>query len=183
MKEARRTRKILIEHEETDWAWDYQACTQVYQPMPTNGIADFKVPYQPNQTAYFKWSKEVWDVFPRPNWEEMYFFGNDIGDGSNIFITNGQLDPWRAAGITELPRGANPSIVTRTIELGAHHFDLRSAHPLDPPSVREVRQEEKEHMKVWIQEWKQRHLRWLSLSFNCIFFYFLRKGFHSVFAL
>jgi hypothetical protein len=131
--------------------------TEVYQPMPTNGVTDFELPYQPNQTAYFEHCRKVWDVAPRPNWEEIYFFGQDIGKGSNIFITNGQLDPWRAAGITTLPKGANPSIVTRTIELGAHHYDLRGSHPLDPPSVTRVREEEKEHMKAWIQEWKENH--------------------------
>lgn len=122
--------------------------------MPTNGITDFELPYTPNKTAYFERCRKEWNVVPRPNWEEMYFFGSHIGTGSNIFITNGQLDPWRAAGITKLPKGANPSIVVRTIEDGAHHFDLRPSHPLDPPSVIQVRKEEKEHMKKWIQEWQ-----------------------------
>lgn len=131
--------------------------TEVYQPMPTNGVTDFELPYEPNQTACFEHCQKVWGVVPRPNWEEMYFFGQDIGSGSNIFITNGQVDPWRAAGITELPKGANPSIVTRTIEMGAHHLDLRGSHPLDPPSVIRVREEEKGHMKLWIREWRMNH--------------------------
>lgn len=148
----------LLKWEETNRAWGYQTCTEVYQPMPTNGVTDFELPYQPNETAYFEHCQETWGVTPRPNWEEqLHFWGADIGTGSNIFITNGQLDPWRAAGITKLPKGANPSIVTRTIELGAHHLDLRASHPMDPSSVVRVRQEEKDHMKTWIAEWTNIH--------------------------
>jgi hypothetical protein len=73
--------------------------------MPTNGITDFELPYQPNKTSYFEHCKEIWGVTPRPNWEEMYFFGRDIGSGSNIFITNGQLDPWRYVGDRVLSNG------------------------------------------------------------------------------
>ncbi|CAJ1943369.1 unnamed protein product [Cylindrotheca closterium] len=141
----------------TDHAWGYQTCTEVYQPMPTDGVTDFELPYQPDQESYFANCQETWGVTPRPNWEEMYFMGIDIGSGSNIFITNGQVDPWRAAGITELPKGSNPSIVTRTIAMGAHHFDLRGAHPMDPPAVTAVRNEEKEHMRKWIAEWAENH--------------------------
>lgn len=149
------SRRQLLGWHETDHAWGYQLCSEVVQPFPSNGITDFELPYTPNMTAYFEHCRKEWDVTPRPNWEEMYFFGSHIGTGSNIFITNGQLDPWRAAGITTLPKRANPSIVVRTIEKGAHHFDLRGSHPMDPPSVVQVRQEEIQHMKKWIIEWKE----------------------------
>jgi hypothetical protein len=142
----------------TGTAWGYQCCTEAYQPMPTNGITDFELPYQPNRTEYFESCKRRWDgVTPRPNWEEIMFMGEDIGSGSNIFLTHGQLDPWRAAGIQSLPRGSPGSIIIRTIEHGAHHFDLRSSHPLDPPSVVEVRQEEIVEMQKWIKQWKELH--------------------------
>jgi hypothetical protein len=156
-KESRRLLSHDMKWTETDRAWGYQTCTEVYQPMPTNGITDFEVPYQPNQTAYFEYCLQEWGVSPRPNWEEMYFMGQDISAGSNIFITNGELDPWRAAGIQTLPKGSPSSIIVRTIEHGAHHLDLRASHPLDPLSVVVVRNEEKEHIKSWIQEWREMH--------------------------
>ena len=139
-------------------AWGYQVCTEVYQPMPTDGITDFEVPYTPNKTAYFDHCWKRYGVAPRANWEEHHFMGFDIGSVSNVFLSNGQLDPWRAAGIQTLPPGASPtSIIIRTIEDGAHHLDLRSSHPLDPASVIEVRKEETEAMVRWIKEWKQLH--------------------------
>ncbi|VEU41558.1 unnamed protein product [Pseudo-nitzschia multistriata] len=137
-------------------AWGYQCCTEVYQPMPTDGVTDLELPYQPNKTAYFERCRERWDgVEPRPDWEEMTFMGDNIQAGSNIFLTSGQLDPWRAAGIQSLPRNADPeTIVVRVIENGAHHLDLRSSHPLDPPSVTMVRQEEIKNFERWIRQWR-----------------------------
>jgi len=138
-------------------AWGYQTCTEVYQPMPTDGITDFEIPYTPNKTAYFEHCWKHYGVKPRPDWEEMTFMGSNIQSGTNIFLSNGQLDPWRAAGIQTKPTGAPASIIIRTIENGAHHLDLRASHPDDPPSVVAVRKEEKDAMRLWINKWKQMH--------------------------
>lgn len=142
---------------ETNRAWGYQTCTEVYQPMPTDGVTDFEVPYQPNQTAYYEHCRKKWNVEPRPGWEEMTFMGNNIQSGSNIFLSSGQLDPWRAAGIQKSPKGNDGSIIVRIIENGAHHLDLRGSHKLDPPSVVTVRREERAAMRQWIRQWKENH--------------------------
>jgi hypothetical protein len=52
-----------------------------------------------------------------------------------------------------LPKGASSSLTARIIGNGAHHFDLRAANKLDPPSVTAVRNEERTAMKQWISEW------------------------------
>jgi hypothetical protein len=114
--------------------WGYQVCTEVYQPMPTNGLypapgGDMSLPSTPNQSALFASCEVLWGngVVPRPEWEEHQFGGPNIGKSSNIFMTAGQLDPWRAGGITpaELPRDADPSIEFHLNLMGAHHLDLR----------------------------------------------------------
>ena len=156
-KETATVRSLLSKQDQDDDPWDYQTCTEVYQPMPTDGKTDFEVPYTPNQTAYYADCWRRWGVQPRPNWEEMNFMGADIGAGSNIFLTSGQLDPWRAAGIQEKPKGSPDSIVVRIIENGAHHLDLRAANSMDPPSVVAVRNEERAAMRQWIAQWKQTH--------------------------
>lgn len=138
-----------------DDAWGYQTCTEVYQPMPCNGITDFEIPHTPNKTQYYARCRRRWNVEPRPDWEEMHFMGSHIAAGSNIFLASGQLDPWRAAGIQEVPKGAPDSIVVRIIENGAHHLDLRESNPLDPPSVVSVRLEQTAAMRRWIDEWKE----------------------------
>lgn len=143
---------------ETQAAWGYQCCTEVYQPMPTNGVTDFEVPSTPNKTAYYENCMKTWGVTPRPDWEEMTFMGNHISAGSNIFLTSGQLDPWRAAGITTKPPGSPDSIIVRVIEHAAHHLDLRAANELDPPSVTAVRNEERAAIKNWIVQYKELHV-------------------------
>ena len=143
------------DNDDTDKAWNYQTCTEVYQPMPTDGVTDFLLPYTPNQDAYYNDCREQFGVEPRPSWEEIQFMGANIGAGSNIFLTNGQLDPWRAAGIQTKPRGAPESIVVRMIENGAHHLDLRASHEDDPPSVVAVRKEQRASIKEWIRQWRE----------------------------
>ena len=139
-----------------DEAWGYQTCTEVYQPMPTDGVTDFEVPYTPNRTEYFAECRERYGVQPRPNWEELVFMGPNIGSGTNIFLTNGQLDPWRAAGIQWQPIGSTDKTITiRTIENGAHHLDLRASHPKDPLSVTLVRQEQRLAIRRWMDEWRE----------------------------
>ncbi len=83
--------------------------------------------------------------------------GSDISAGSNIYITNGELDPWRAGGIQTTPKGAPSSIVVRIIEHGAHHLDLRESNPEDPSSVIKIRKEQRDAITSWIEEWKERH--------------------------
>ena len=140
--------------QETQRGWGYQCCTEVYQPMPTDGKTDFLLPSTPNETDYFANCARDWGVAPRPTYEERHFWGANIAAGSNIFLASGQLDPWRAAGIQAAPKGAPDSIVVRIVEGGAHHLDLRASHAADPPSVTKVREEEKAAMHQWVAEWK-----------------------------
>lgn len=150
LQTPRLRRKLLT----TEEAWEYQTCTEVFQPMPTDGVTDFEIPYTPDPDQYFQRCDEKFGVQPIPDWEETMFGGIHIESGSNIFLTHGQLDPWRAAGIQEL-KNQPPSIQIRVIENGAHHYDLRASHPDDVSSVITVRNEEKDAIRVWIREWEQ----------------------------
>jgi len=123
--------------------------------MPTNGITDMFLPYTPNDALIFQSCNTTWGVTPRPNWEEMTFWGADISSATNIFITNGQIDPWRGGGIQTCPK-CEPSIVVRLLEGAAHHLDLRASNDLDPVSVVMVREEERKVFNEWIKEWRMR---------------------------
>ena len=83
--------------------------------------------------------------------------GENIGTGSNLFLTNGQLDPWRAVGIQNLPKRSDGSIIIRTMEGAAHHLDLRAANEMDPKSVVLVRKEQRAAIQKWIYEWAEIH--------------------------
>ena len=62
------------------------------------------------------------------------------------------MDPWSSGGIL---RNVSSGVVALIIPEGAHHLDLRRAHPQDPPSVRKARKIEMKYIKGWIDEAKK----------------------------
>ena len=86
--------------------------------------------------------------------------GPNIGAGSNIFLSAGQVDPWRAAGIPFIrPAAGGSATPSATIEIhenlmGAHHYDIRASNPLDTESVKECRTKQKAAIARWIAGWK-----------------------------
>ena len=67
---------------------------------------------------------------------------------TNFCCSNGQLDPWRAGGVTS---NLSETLVAIVIEEAAHHLDLRSSNPGDPNSVIQAREQEKQIIKNWIK--------------------------------
>lgn len=67
------------------------------------------------------------------------------------FFSNGVLDPWYGYGILQ---SVSDSVVAVVIKDAAHHYDLRGEHPLDTDFVKEARQQEKQHISRWIDEWQ-----------------------------
>ena len=66
----------------------------------------------PNKSDIFKRCRQQYGVVPRPDWEENHFWGPNIGAGSNIFLSAGQVDPWRAAGIPLVRRHSTRALQT-----------------------------------------------------------------------
>merc|ERR1719203_2593741 len=72
---------------------------------------------------------------------------------SNIFFSNGNLDPWSSAGVA--PPGPTERLPAAVIEQGGHHLDFFPSTDQDPPSVRKVRAMERKYIRRWIREaWK-----------------------------
>jgi len=139
-----------VEEDTTGISWSYQTCTEVWQPMKMDGVTDMFLPSTPNEEELIANCEKRWGVTPRKNWEEETLWGLNIESGSNVFITNGQFDPWRAAGIQkQFP--SSKDIIVRTIENGAHHYDLRGSNRWDPQSVIDVRNEERKYISSWIR--------------------------------
>ncbi len=88
-------------------------------------------------------------------WLDTYYGGTRLSYATNIFFSNGNLDPWYPAGVTpqKLAAMAHPpdsSIVARVIDQGGHHLDLFFPTDQDPQSVREVRLLEEDSIRKWI---------------------------------
>ena len=44
-------------------------------------------PSTPDKAAIFANCRSTYGVVPRPDWEELHFWGPNIGTGSNIFLS------------------------------------------------------------------------------------------------
>lgn len=136
--------------------WDVLACSEMALIMPNNGVQDFFPPSPWNSTAYTDECEQSWGIEPRYDWAMEYFGGFSLDDYqyySNIFFSNGNLDPWMGGGVTT---NISESLISFVIDQGAHHLDLFGPNPADPPSVITAREMETNYIKQWIQEKRQR---------------------------
>lgn len=72
---------------------------------------------------------------------------------TNIILSNGELDPWRAGGLNKNVT-ADGSGIALYIESGAHHLDLRPPNVDDPATVTEARNIEMANIKKWISDYQ-----------------------------
>ena len=133
-------------------AWDYQACTQVTQPLSV----------KENSTMFpaHLWTEEWMEEHCmrrfgiKPKFEHMRdTYGlSDITrwpQPAHIIFSNGLQDPWHAGGVL---KNATETMVAITIPNGAHHQDLNGGHaPNDTPDMLEARAREKEILASWLK--------------------------------
>ena len=140
-------------------AWAYQTCSEVIQPMPTNGPpSDFYLPSQINLTALADNCFATFGVFPEIDWEPDHFSFMDLGRfATNVFLSNGELDPWHAGSFLTCPntKCAHSVEFSGLMSGAAHHLDLRAPNSADPPSVVKVRKQELDAIHRWIKEWNE----------------------------
>ena len=87
-------------------------------------------------------------------WENVYYGGLDGPKGSsNIVFSNGMLDPWTAAGVTN---NVSDSVVSVLLKYGGHHLDLFFPSENDPQCAIDARKLEKEHVVKWITDYNKK---------------------------
>lgn len=107
--------------------------------------------------AYTAWCQDLYGLTPDYDWALRYFGGFDITKDflamTNIILSNGELDPWRAGGLNSNVT-ADGSGIALYIEAGAHHLDLRPPNDEDPATVTLARDIEMQNIKAWISEYQ-----------------------------
>jgi len=126
--------------------WEYQSCTEMVMPMCSNGSG---IIYNIDW-SFEEYSDDCYRKFnvrPRRDWITSQYWAKHLKSASNIIFSNGLYDPWSSGGVLE---SVSESVVAITIPRGAHHYDLRSAHPRDTPEVIKARQQEISIIKKWL---------------------------------
>jgi lysosomal Pro-X carboxypeptidase len=143
--------------------WPWQSCTEMVMPLcasgPPNDIFPKSCPFT-NEGALNSCGTTFNSIgfkpeMFRPDWV-IDNYGERYPTASNIVFSNGYLDPWSGGGWSLKP-ATKGTLVSIIIEDGAHHLDLRGAHPDDTNAVKEARRIEKLHISRWIREAEKRN--------------------------
>jgi len=136
-------------------AWNILQCNQLAMPNSTGDSSMF-LKYTFDFAANTKSCNDQYGMSPDYLWAVREFGGamiaRDFAGYSNIIFSNGNLDPWKAGGVTEYIGLKNPYYI---IQGGAHHLDLRLPNKLhDPMDVTRVRNHETLDMEQFIMEYQ-----------------------------
>jgi pimeloyl-ACP methyl ester carboxylesterase len=144
-------------------AWSYQRCSDIIIPYSANGSSSFFLPcdiFEPNCwniSRFSAWCSNVMGAVPQVRSALQSFGGRHIAHHglSNVVFTNGLLDPWGAGGLhgPDVPSSAK-EVEIRWMAGAAHHLELRTPNPSDPPDVRACRDLQRKYVRKWISEKK-----------------------------
>ena len=136
-------------------SWDYQACTEVLQPL---GIAANSTMFRPHP-----WTRQWMEHHcarrfgVTPGFEHLkHTMGLDAlahwPSPARIIFSNGLQDPWHAGGVLSTIGGEDDLVAIR-IPNGAHHQDLNGgASPSDTPDMLAARAQEKALIARWLRQ-------------------------------
>ncbi|CAG2107063.1 unnamed protein product [Medioppia subpectinata] len=130
-------------------AWGFQSCTDIVMPFCTNGKTDMIEPFGYDFKAYSDQCFSQYGVRPDPRKAMMLWEKRSLRRATNLIFSNGLRDPHSSNGVLD---SLSDSVIALTISHGCHHEDLRPAGVNDTQELINVRNQEKQYMKQWIEE-------------------------------
>ncbi|KAA0195136.1 Lysosomal Pro X carboxypeptidase [Fasciolopsis buskii] len=131
-------------------AWDFQSCMEMnlHDASGTTKCDMFpSLPLTPDQVTTY--CQHRWGVTPAFSQLATLFGPKGTRFLQEITFSLPDNDTCEHGSILS---NISDSVVALKIHGGAHHLDLRSPDPTDPPSVREVRQIERRLIQDWIRK-------------------------------
>jgi lysosomal Pro-X carboxypeptidase len=146
----------LDEGNEDPFGWNYQVCNEMIMPISSNGFTDMFLTSLWDPDTYYDNCVSQMGLKPQFTWALDTFGGRnpqkDFAHYSNIILTNGNLDPWRAGGVNYDIK--NDKISVFLMNGAAHHLDLREPNDeKDPDDVKTARAAVIQKLKDWIKDW------------------------------
>ena len=115
--------------------WNILACADEAMPISMSGTKDMFYDAPFDFRSYSNYCNSTYGIVPDYDFTLNFFGGRtdkELKSYSRIFFTNGDLDPWSGASPLQ---NISDTLVGCYIRYGAHHLDLRSPNPADPPNV------------------------------------------------
>jgi hypothetical protein len=135
--------------------WGVLACNEMVMPFASDSETSMFPTDEWNEKSYTEYCLASMSEKPQNGWALEYFGGKkptkDFMKASNIIFSNGELDPWKAGGVT-MP--INDQCLSLVITDSAHHLDLRLPNEADPASVTAARQLETEWIAKFIDQYQ-----------------------------
>eukprot|EP00927_Polykrikos_kofoidii_P066730 TRINITY_DN62292_c0_g1_i1.p1 TRINITY_DN62292_c0_g1~~TRINITY_DN62292_c0_g1_i1.p1 ORF type:complete len:482 (+),score=77.31 TRINITY_DN62292_c0_g1_i1:52-1497(+) len=141
--------------------WVYQRCSDILIPYAAGPSAplflscdEFK-PNCWNLTRFSSWCADNSGALPQPRSAEVAFGGRRLAQQglSRVVFTNGGFDPWRAGGLTAADISKDAvDVIAVEMAGGAHHLELRTPNPADPPDIVDGRDLQRHYIRKWISE-------------------------------
>lgn len=152
------------------YGWNVLACNQMAQPIDGGGYDSMFIEQAYNFTYNTQYCQQKFGLTPQYNWVFDTFGGREnyreqYRVYSNIIFSNGNLDPWKAGGVTSFVSIDLPVYI---IKGGAHHLDLRTPDDqTDPEDLKWVRQQESEVIGQWVTDYQHEpHIKGTQGKYN-----------------
>lgn len=125
----------------------FQECTELVRPSCSDGVRDMFYREEWNPEAFIAKCRKRFGVTPDFDKITTTYPTPELQTASNIFFTDGDLDPCYSYGLKKAPNKNTQYVL---IKGAAHHVDLQFTRPGQPRSFQNARDAAKKAIRRWI---------------------------------